>query len=303
MKSVAINSGAPAGTAPLRIPPNLVAWLWLGPALALMVPYFVFPMGLLLAYSFSRDSSTGVFEPGFTLENYLRILTDAFYTEVFANSLWVALLVSVVTLILGYPFAHFIVRWSRRTRLLLLWVVYTPIVVSVIVRVYGWMVITADTGLINNIAMALGFIHQPWHILYEFEGMTLGLVHRYLPLVILPLVVALARIEPELQAAALSLGATPRRSFWTVTFPLSLTGMISGFQLVLANVLSDFVMPTLMGTTRFQMIAPAIYNEAMGQVRWSMASAMAITVLLVVVLVFGLTNLLVRRFAPWTRGG
>lgn len=286
----------------LRFPSHLTAWIWLIPAVTLLVPFFLFPIALLLAYSFNADSASGAVETAFTLVNYQRILTDPFYSGVFVNSLWIALLVCVATLLMGYPFAYFIVRWSRRTRLLLLWVVYTPIVVSVIVRVYGWMAITADAGLINRLGLETGLINAPWHILYEVSGMTLGLVHRYLPLVILPLVNALARIEPSLERASQTLGASPRRSFWTVTFPLSLTGMIAGFQLVLANVLSDFVLPTLMGSTRFQMVAPAIYSEAMGQVRWSMAGAMAVTVLVIVALLLGCTNLIVRRLAPWAKG-
>jgi ABC-type spermidine/putrescine transport system permease subunit I len=301
--SLALSSAQPAGTpAPRRLSPRLLAWLWLVPAIGLLAPFFLFPLALLLRYSFNHDSASGVYEAAFSFENYLRVVGDPYYAGVFANSLGVALMVAAITLALGYPFAYFIVRWSRRTRLALLWAVYTPLIVSVIVRVYGWTVITADSGLINSLAVALGLIREPWHILYEVPGMTLGLVHRYLPLVILPLVNALARIDPELLSASQSLGATPRRGFWTVTVPLSLTGVIAGFQLVLANVLSDFVLPTLMGSTRFQMIAPAIYTEAMGQVRWSMAAAMAVTVLVIVGVVFGITGMLVRRFAPWAKG-
>ncbi len=277
------------------------AWLWLLPALALLVPLFLFPLLLILRYSFNLDTDSGLFVETFSFANYVKIVTDPFYIRVFLNSLWVAAGVSLACLALGFPFAWFLVRWSRRSRVILLWAIYTPLIVSVIVRVYGWMVVTSDFGVINSIAMSIGLTDKPWKILYETEGMWIGLVHRYLPLAVLPLVNALAKIDLTLTQAARNLGATPRRAFWTLVVPLMLPGFVAGFQLVLANVLSDFVIPTLMGTTRFQMIAPAIYNEAMGRVNWAMAAAMAVMVLVIMGALLASTNILLRRLAPWAR--
>lgn len=277
------------------------AWLWLLPALALLVPFFLLPLLLIVRYSFNLDTTAGLFVPAFTVENYVRIASDPFYIRVFLNSLFVAGGVAGVCLLVGFPFAWFLVRWSRGSRAFLLWAVYTPLVVSVIVRVYGWMVITSDTGLINSIALNLGIFDRPWRILYEVDGMWIGLVHRYLPLAVLPLVNALAKIDPALLKAAVNLGATPRRAFCTIVIPLTLPGFVAGAQLVLANVLSDFVIPTLMGTTRFPMIAPAIFNEAMGRVHWAMAATMAVVVLMIMAALFGSANVLLRRFAPWMK--
>lgn len=278
-----------------------LAWFLLLPVLGVLVPLFLFPLAVLLRNSLNRDDPGAIMVPDFTFANYERIITDSYYAGLFGNSMTVAVGVALVTLIIGYPFAYYLVRWAGERRNLLLWIVYTPLIVSVITRVFGWMVITADSGLINNLLLGLGIVDQPIHILFEVSGMVIGLVHRYLPLMILPLVNSIAKIDRRILLASTSLGAGPVNTFSRIIVPLSLPGIVAGVQLVMAVVLSDFVLPTLLGTTRFRMLAPAIYNEAISNFRWANSAAMSILMLLLVLMILVSMNLVFRRVAPWAK--
>lgn len=277
------------------------AWLLLVPVLAILIPLFLLPAAVLLRNSLNWDDPSAIMVTDFSLANYARILTDPYYASLFGNSMLVAVGVAVITLVIGYPFAYYLVRWAGERRNLLLWIIYTPLIVSVITRVFGWMIITADSGLINSLLIAIGVTEGPIHILFEVSGMVIGMVHRYLPLMILPLANSIAKIDLRIQLASTSLGAGSAATFARVIVPLSLPGIVAGLQLVIAVVLSDFVLPTLLGTTRFRMLAPAIYDEAIANVRWANSAAMAILMVAVVVLVLISMNLALRRAAPWAR--
>ena len=282
-------------------PRSAAPWLWLAPVLSLLVPFFLLPVGVLLRNSFGRDSPAGGVVPDWTLANYVAIATDPYYAEVFANTVGVAAGVGLASLLVGYPFAWFLVRWAGNWRNLLLWAVYTPLIVSVVVRVFGWMAITADHGLINNALIGLGLVDSPIKMLYEVAGMSIGMLHRYLPLMVLPLVNALDKIDTSLLAASAGLGAGGMRTFCRVILPLSLPGSVAGFQLVFASVLSDYVLPHLMGTTRFRLLAPVLYDEAVSNLAWATAAAIGTTMIAMVVALMFVSNLALRKLAPWAR--
>ncbi len=277
------------------------AWFLLIPVLTILIPLFLFPLAVLLRNSFNWDEPGAMMVEDFTFANYARILTDTYYASLFGNSILVAVGVALLTLVIGYPFAYFLVKWAGKRRNLLLWIIYTPLIVSVITRVFGWMIITADSGLINNLLLATGVTDGPIHILFDVSGMVIGMVHRYLPLMILPLANSIAKIDTRILLASTSLGAGSLATFLRVVIPLSLPGIIAGLQLVIAVVLSDFVLPILLGTPRFRMLAPAIYDEAIANVRWANSATMAILMVAVVVLILLSMNLVLRRTAPWAK--
>ena len=277
------------------------AWFLLIPVLTILIPLFLFPLAVLVRNSFNRDDPGALMVEDFIVANYVRILTDSYYASLFGNSILVAGGVALLTLIIGYPFAYYLVRWAGERRNLLLWIIYTPLIVSVITRVFGWMVITADSGLINTLLMSMGVTEGPVHILFEVSGMVIGMVHRYLPLMILPLANSIAKIDVRILLASTSLGASAPATFARVIIPLSLPGIVAGLQLVIAVVLSDFVLPILLGTTRFRMLAPAIYDEAIANLRWANAATMAILMVAVVILILLSMNLVLRRMAPWAK--
>lgn len=276
-----------------------IPWLWFAPAGALLIPFFLIPIALIVRNSFYRDDPLGRLIPAFTLDNYVQVLSDPYYVGVFQTTLLTALGIAVLSLLISYPFAWFLVRTSSRWRTVLFWTVFLPIYVSVIMRVFGWTVLMSDSGSFNQMVLHLGLAEQPIRMMNELTGMIVGLLHRYLPLVIIPLYMSMQKIEDGMLRASASLGANKTRSWLTVIVPLSLPGAVAGIQLVFAAVLSDYVIPNLMGTTRYQLIAPAIYYEATTNARWALAGAMAMIVIAVVALFLVGMNYILRRVAPW----
>jgi ABC-type spermidine/putrescine transport system permease subunit I len=237
--------------------------------------------------------------PDFTFANYARVLSDPYYLQVFGNTLVAAVGIAVLALLIAYPFAWLMAHATRGGAAFLVWAVYLPIYASVIMRVFGWMVIIADSGMINGMLLAAGLIASPIHMMNEAAGMSIGLLHRYLPLMIIPLGTALAKVDAPLLRASANLGAGWWLTWRRVVLPISLPGAVAGTQLVFAAVLSDYVIPVMLGSPRYQMLAPAVYYEATTNASWALAGAIGSLVLLLVVLFLVGMNLIARRFAPW----
>jgi ABC-type spermidine/putrescine transport system permease subunit I len=273
--------------------------LWLTPAGALLIPFFVIPLLLTFRNSFYSDDPMGMLIPGFTLANYSKIVRDPYYLGVFENTVWAALLVCLVSIVMSYPLSWVLARAKGSGRAFLLWTVYLPIYVSVIMRVFGWIVLLSDGGLLNQALIHLGATTHPLQMMNSFPGMMVGLVHRYLPLMVLPLATSLRKIDDAILRAATGLGGN-RWFVWSrIVFPMSLPGAVVGLQLVFAGVLSDYVIPSLMGSPHFQMLAPAIYYEGITNASWALSGAIASAVIGIVALFLLSANLLVRRVAPW----
>jgi putative spermidine/putrescine transport system permease protein len=273
----------------------------LSPAAALLIPFFAIPLGLLARNSFYRDDPiTGGIVPDLTLANYVTVLSDAYYLRVFSNTLLSALGVAILALAISYPFAWSLARAAGRTRSLLVWCVYMPIYASVIMRVFGWMIILGDSGALNQALLSWGLLGSPLRLMGEPVGMAVGLLHRYLPLMIIPLATALGKIDDSLLKASENLGARRAHTWTRVILPISIPGAMAGGQLVFAAVLSDYVVPVMMGTSRFQLLAPAIFYEATTNASWALAGAMGTAVLLCVVVFLLTVNLAMRRLFPWS---
>jgi len=278
---------------------RMAPWFWLTPAGALLIPFFVIPVLITARNSVYRDDPMGFLVPAFTFAGYARVLSDSYYLGVFGHTLVAAAIVSLVTLLVAYPFAWLLARSSGSSRGFLLWVVYLPIYVSVIMRVFGWMVVIADSGMVNQGLLKMGLIHHPVRMINEISGMIIGMIHRYLPLMILPLMTSLQKVDDSIMRASSNLGGGQWFTWWRVVMPISLPGAVAGTQLVFAGVLSDYVIPTLLGTTKFQLLAPAIYYEATTNAAWALSGAMA-TIVIVAVAAFLITaNLILKRVAPW----
>jgi ABC-type spermidine/putrescine transport system permease subunit I len=219
--------------------------------------------------------------------------------QLFVNTIGAAAVVAIVATVIAYPFSYFIARYARRSIGLVIWAVYMPLFVSVIVRVLGWMIVLADSGLLNNALLEIGIIQTPLRILFEVDGMLIGMIHRYLPLAILPLFNAMKKIPDELHRASANLGGSPFVVIRDVVLPLSIPGIAISFQLVFAGALSDFVLPQVLGSPRFRMLAPAIYAEATTQLSMAMASTLAVLMLAFIIALIAVNNVLLRRIAPW----
>ncbi len=219
------------------------------------------------------------FLAGLDLENYVTVFTDGLYASAFITSLRIALVGTVLTLLVGYPLALAMARASRRWRPLLIALIVMPFWTSFLIRVYAWIAILKQEGLLNQFLLWLGVITTPLEILNTEIAVQIGIVYSYLPFMVLPLYAALERHDPALVEAAQDLGCTPTQAFWRVTLPLSLPGIIGGCVLVFIPVMGEFIIPDLLGGSDTLMVGRLIWTEFFSNRDWPIASAIAIVLL------------------------
>jgi len=261
---------APARTSSLwgvvLIAPNL---LYL--ALVLLVP-----LGIVGAYSFYTYSPTGVALPVFTTANYAK-LGDPYFLRLIARTAGVALKTTLICMVLAYPLAYFLARAKKGVALLGLFLLLTPLMVSPVVRAFGWLVLLGRTGVVNALFRGVG-LEAP-DLLYSEAAVLLGLVHLLLPFMVLPLVASIERIPIGLEEAARNLGASGLDVFRKVILPLSVPGLISGALLVYVEAASAFVMPALLGGRHVRMVGNEVFDSML--VSYNLPAAAMLTVTLV----------------------
>jgi putrescine transport system permease protein len=267
-----------------------IPWLWL-------VLFFLIPFAIVLKISFA-EMRMGV--PPYTplwewvdgrylqvrlsIANYLYILQESRYIEAFLSSVKVASISTVICLLIGYPMAYGIARSSTNWRNTLLLLIVLPFWTSFLVRVYAWMGLLRNNGLINSTLMWLGVIDEPIVMLQTDFAMYVGIVYTYLPFMILPLYSNLEKHDDTLLEAAVDLGATPMRAFLQITLPLSMPGIIAGSMLVFIPAVGEFVIPRLLGGPDSLMIGRVLWDEFFSNRDWPLASSVAIALLVVLVL-------------------
>jgi putrescine transport system permease protein len=217
------------------------------------------------------------------LDNYRLMLEDSLYFGAFVNSIKVAAISTLLCLLLGYPMAYGIARARPSLRLPLLLLIILPFWTSFLIRVYAWIGILKNNGLINNLLLSTGIIDQPLALLHSPVAVYVGIVYSYLPFMILPLYATLVRMDLTLLEAAEDLGARPFTAFLKVTLPLSLPGIIAGSLLVFVPATGEFVIPDLLGGPDSLMIGKVLWTEFFNNADWPVASAMAVVLLLVLV--------------------
>lgn len=216
-------------------------------------------------------------------DNYVFLLGDQLYLNALLNSLQIAATSAAICLLIGYPLALGIARAPRRWRAPLLLAVVLPFWTSFLIRVYAWMGLLKSDGAINAALQALGLIDQPLQMLQTSFAVHLGIVYSYLPFMVLPLYAAIERQDIGLLEAASDLGARPWRAFLTVTLPLSMPGVIAGFLLVFIPAVGEFVIPELLGSSGTAMIGKVLWSEFFNNRDWPLASALAVTILVLIV--------------------
>ena len=217
------------------------------------------------------------------LDNYVFLLADALYVTALINSLLIAATSAFICLLIGYPVALAIARAPQRWRAPLLLAVILPFWTSFLIRVYAWIGLLKSDGIINNALQAIGLTDASIQLLQTSFAVHLGIVYSYLPFMILPLFAALERQDCGLLEAASDLGARPWRAFLSITLPLSMPGVIAGFLLVFIPAVGEFVIPELLGNSRTAMIGKVLWTEFFSNRDWPLASALAVTMLLLIV--------------------
>ena len=217
-------------------------------------------------------------------ENFLFLTTDDLYWRAYLSSLWIALTSTALTLLIGYPIAYAMARAPAEWRPTLLMLVILPFWSSFLIRVYAWMGILAQEGLLNQFLLWTGVIASPLTILNTNWAVYIGIVYTYLPFMILPIYAALDRLDRSLIEAAEDLGCSRLTAFWLVTVPLSRNGIIAGCFLVFIPALGEFVIPSLLGGSGTLMIGKVLWEEFFSNRDWPVASAVAIVLLLILVI-------------------
>jgi len=218
-----------------------------------------------------------------TADNYTFLLTDKLYAVTYFKSVAMAAIATLLCLALGFPMAYGIARADERTRNLLLLLIVLPFWISFLLRVYAWMGLLNNYGVINNVLMWLQVIDKPIAFMYTDFAIYIGLVYSYLPFMVLPLYATLERMDLDLVDAAQDLGARPSQAFWDITWPLARPGVIAGCLLVFIPAMGEYVIPYLLGGPESLLIGRVLFDEFFVNRDWPLASAVAIVLLLLLV--------------------
>ena len=277
----AATLSAPTRGAPYQ---RHMKWLLVVPLLIFFVLFFVIPVGLIFASSFNPQKIGQVaVTADLTLDNYMRFFSRSNYLLAAGRSMLLATIVSVVTLVIAYPMAFVIAKTENpRRNTFLLILVLAAMQLDMVIRLYGMMVILGDNGLINQMLLGLGLteVDQPARLMYNFPGVVLGLVQFSMPFMILTLVGVIRGIDPSLEEAARSLGASRRRTFQRVTLPASLPGILSGSLLVFALSISSYIVPALMGGFRVGVLPIHIFQQVAEGARFQFGATIAVILFL-----------------------
>ncbi len=247
------------------------------PAILLILVILVVPVGWLFYVSFvGADGS-------YSLENYERMWKRRSYARIFRTTFEVSFLTTGLCILIGYPLAYFIAGLPGRLANLCLITVLLPFWTSLLVRTYAWLVLLQKRGLVNEWAISLGLWDEPIKIVHNMTGNLIGMVHIMLPFLILPVYGAMRAINQDYMKAAANLGASPRRAFWTVFFPLTLPGLFAGSLMVFILCLGFFVTPAVLGGGKVIMVSMKIVSNIELFVNWGAASALGVVLLVLTV--------------------
>jgi putative spermidine/putrescine transport system permease protein len=254
---------------------------------------FIAPLLTFFEYSFYRFRR-GRLEQVFNLDTYYRFLFDDYYHLIIYDTLRMATLVTVLSLIIGYPLAYALYRVNRPS--IQRWLgllIFSPILVSVVVRSYGWMVLLSDQGPVNWLLLRLGIVSEPVTLVFNLIGVVISLTHVFLPFVVFPIFSSLTRIDPALKEAAEDLGATWWTTFRRITFPLSLPGVVAGAQISFTLALGAFVTPAMLGGGRVLVLPLQVYN-ATSEINWPVAAVGGMALLIISMIAVAAFNRLLK---------
>ena len=255
------------------------------------VVFVVMPLLLLGFVSLHVDSSL----QQMGIDQYIKFLSDGFNLSVLRDTLWLGLKVTLLSLLIGYPLAYLYVNAPRRWQGVLMLLILLPLLTSSVVRTFAWVVILGRQGIINNLLIDLGAIAVPLKLLYTPGAVTVALAQIELPLMVLPLITALLNVDGNLRQASLALGAGHWRTFFQVTVPLSVPGLLAGGLLVFASSVSAFVTQTLVGGGQQMFMPFYMYQQAIQANDYPFAAAIAVVLLVAVLLIVSVVNTLGRR--------
>lgn len=260
------------------------------PLAAFFVLFFLAPLLLLVVISFYATPELKAF--GF--DQYVKIATDGFTLPVLFDTLWLGLQTTMLCLLLGYALAWCYVRSPGSLQKLLMLAILMPLLTSVVVRTFAWVVILGRQGIVNSVLAEFGWIDAPLKLLYTRGGLIVTLANVQLPLMVLPLITALQKLDPNLEDASSALGASAMRTFIKITLPLTLPGIVAGCLLTFAASITAFISQSLIGGGQMLFMPMYIYQQASSLQNWPFAAAISLVFLVAVMACVSVFNLLGR---------
>jgi putrescine transport system permease protein len=290
-----------------RLLARFASWLEKhGPRLVVLIPFiwlllfFLAPFLIVLKLSFSEpilaqppyapllelaeEAGSSYLKIQLNLSNYLLLFTEDTYVRAYLNSLRIAAIATFITLVIGLPMAYGLARAPASWRLPMVMLVILPFWTSFLIRVYAWIGILKNEGILNSVLMSLGVISAPLTILNTNLAVYIGIVYSYLPFMVLPIYASFDKMDASLIEAAVDLGCRPVKAFWMITVPIALPGIVAGSLLVFIPAVGEFVIPDLLGGSDTLMIGRTLWVEFFNNRDWPLASAVAILLLLMLVL-------------------
>ena len=253
--------------------------LLVAPALLWLSIIFVIPLLIVVAVSFAGRTPYGQVIFSFTFANYLRFL-EPLYLKIFADTLGVAIVTTIATILMGYPLAYTIAQLPKKWQQPGLILVMIPFWINFLIRSYAWVIILRSQGVVNTLLLKLGLIDQPLQMLYNDMAVMLGMVYALLPFMVLPIYVSIEQLDTRLLEAASDLGAKPLTAFRKITLPLTMPGIAAGTILVFISSLGMFVVPDVMGGAKSALIGNLIQNQFLSARDWPFGSALSIVLAL-----------------------
>jgi spermidine/putrescine transport system permease protein len=286
--------------------------LLISPTLLVMLGLLIIPLALVLITSFGGRSADGNVIYGFSLDSYLRLIGisrtascsgtpppcfDNLYATILWRSLVLAFQTTILVILIGYPLAYFVARSPLKRRSLLLFLILVPLWTNFVIRIYAWIMILRDQGVINGVlgwlAGRLGLPFEPFTMLYTPGAVLVGMVYEFLPFMILPMYTSLEKIDPSLYEAAADLGASAMRTFFRVTLPLSAPGIVAGTILVFIPVMGTFIVSDILGGRQVVLVGNLIQNQFLSARDPAFGSAASILLMALTLIV---TLFYARRF-------
>ncbi len=257
------------------------------PTVIWLLAFLFIPLVLVLLVSFMKRGVYGGIDYTFTFGNYLQFF-DTLYLKVFFTSILVATITTLACVIFGYPFAYIIARSPLKYRTFLLFLVIVPFWTNSLIRTYAWIILLRTEGVINTVLMHIGLISEPLQLLYNQGAVLVGLIYTLFPFMILPLYASIEKLDKALLEAASDLGAKPWQSFFRITLPLTMPGIVAGSLLVFIPTLGLFFIPDLMGGAKTMMIGNLIKNQFLTARNWPFGSAVSIILMLITLIMIAI---------------
>jgi len=274
----------------------------LSPAVILMFVIFVISMSMLFinsAYHFNGLNIDRII----TFEAWPKFFSDPFYWQVLGTTLKQGAVTTFYTVIIGYPTAYAVTRLrSPGLKFFFFILIFSPLLTSVVIRSFGWLILLGDLGFINYVLKYLRIIEEPIKMIYNFRGVTISLTHVLLPFTIFPIISVMTQMDPTLKEASNDLGANRWVTFRRVTWPLTLPGLITGAQITFILAAGAYATPSILGGGRV-MVLPAQIYEAIVVLNWPMAAVQAMVLLAITLVIVFIFNLLIRKAYQAPQGG